>query len=1416
MDVPDQQQQPPASELLRSTTVPIAQLSPTLDGLSEHAVHGVVALLWPFSSSTRSISLLLAEPDFRLRRSGGQVRVVFHGHVAEEVAKSHVGIGDNIYLSLAGSRLADNDPKVLTPGKSVAWDVHFDSTVTVEIWRSDQHLSTIKIDPPSSPPLSADRTTPTPTTPDVTGSAYHRGLESAVWQSPAFFERSRTSTGGHLAGATLNSAFDPFAEEDGFVPGKGRKRARFSMRNDWRLVDEPASPEDLEIPGDWTAMFDDEAWLNEAAAELEEAAAADEMDATAKALTVPASPEEDEDTQPSVVPEDRPEPVSFASSLAPESSTTPVSRDEDSPEKSKPKSDAQFLLPDVSHFSRQMMHKTISSLAGHLPTDTPRLNPIPSPGLPIPSPLVSSGNSPLGYFGSVPVTSDPAQAMASKADLVLETSRSESQIGFDAELEFTEIQAQETPTVSLVSATGATNEADESASVSEAPETDVELPTAVKAASQEETKPSSLYHANTSPEGAESDREDMELMDGDSLQTEQFVPGGEHEPSDTEKSDGEAVDDHMPQGEEVYSDAEEVSEEVSDSEEHEDELASQGSETKSVKIGRDNEEDAREEIEPIIKSRADFEMDSGDEAESSVGDSEIPKRAEGHYVDDDEAEDHEEDVSDEGEFEELEEDEEDIDEEDEEGREEEEDMYDYEDEDGYGGRVDSEFDSQYTRDEAPQRKRNSPEIIVLDSDSEDEPADYSGRRDAGASDSDRSVSSADGALDSELVDGDEEEDYDEDEDENLVEVEAEVEDEDEDEDADEDAEDDIGSDVDEWPVQDEKDVQEPERSPAELRSDKTVHKRIEDVQSQSENASDAEEQLSDDEQAREEGVVAESIEGRHTETGEVDAAHTQTKEVEINQLDGAYDQERDGKEADHADHVHESGEREVPVNMQGHDLHRDQNSETDTGTQEIHTTTVVHGPDYESFEFVSSSAPAFDDNDHSTGPLSHFAETPIDPALLESTPVQAETHMTFSRHSPVNSEAQPEAPEPALAKEQPADAGLSLEGASSSLPLPIDLGHPSPGLQLDHQLITPEPSQLTGLDKSPPTTTAADEMPPTPEPTQEDAEMQDVSSEEYVSAEQDSEVESFVSAPSQREPHPHEGEHMDEDTEVHAAHSEDEVMLVGRDTPRIVAMNRNYPGLRSKLSYFAPLATLIDHYHALIDTISVVAEIRPAFRATSGKKDYFLTIGLTDPSLAGTVLFAQIFRSNKTALPSLTEGDAILLRDFQVKSFNHAIVLASLETSAWAVFSGSSAAADDAQVSGPPVEYGDEEETYATDLRQWYQETGMAMVADHQLQASVERDSRETTPAHSIAGLSESGSMSSLAAATAAGEAPTATARESSTTPGTTRGGSRRRKSHRRITIHELRDGRRYAEVGSPTSPDSIHELRDGTVYANL
>lgn len=121
------------NSLPTSTKIPIAQLSPTLKQIEEKCIFATVSLVWPYSSSTKSFSLSLAEPDFRLRRSNGQVKATFHGRVAEKVAESHVGIGDTVRLALKGADFVGNDTAIQTPGRNVAWDLQFDNGVSIEV-----------------------------------------------------------------------------------------------------------------------------------------------------------------------------------------------------------------------------------------------------------------------------------------------------------------------------------------------------------------------------------------------------------------------------------------------------------------------------------------------------------------------------------------------------------------------------------------------------------------------------------------------------------------------------------------------------------------------------------------------------------------------------------------------------------------------------------------------------------------------------------------------------------------------------------------------------------------------------------------------------------------------------------------------------------------------------------------------------------------------------------------------------------------------------------------------------------------------------------------------------------------------------------------------------------------------------------
>ena len=113
--------------------ISIPRLSPDLEDASQYSVQAVVTLVWPFSSSNRLFSLLLAEPDFRLRNQNGQIRVTFCGRCAEEVACTKVGIGDTVTLSLQGAQWSENQQIQSTPGKSLIWELQFKNRIKFEV-----------------------------------------------------------------------------------------------------------------------------------------------------------------------------------------------------------------------------------------------------------------------------------------------------------------------------------------------------------------------------------------------------------------------------------------------------------------------------------------------------------------------------------------------------------------------------------------------------------------------------------------------------------------------------------------------------------------------------------------------------------------------------------------------------------------------------------------------------------------------------------------------------------------------------------------------------------------------------------------------------------------------------------------------------------------------------------------------------------------------------------------------------------------------------------------------------------------------------------------------------------------------------------------------------------------------------------
>jgi hypothetical protein len=122
-----------ADSLEAATPIPIAQLKPDLSASSATCIKAIVTLIWPYSSSNSSLTVLLAEPDFRLRRTRGQVRVQFSGSSARAVSEAGIGSGDEVILSLDGVEWTKDESVDQTPGRSIEWGLKFTERLLLQV-----------------------------------------------------------------------------------------------------------------------------------------------------------------------------------------------------------------------------------------------------------------------------------------------------------------------------------------------------------------------------------------------------------------------------------------------------------------------------------------------------------------------------------------------------------------------------------------------------------------------------------------------------------------------------------------------------------------------------------------------------------------------------------------------------------------------------------------------------------------------------------------------------------------------------------------------------------------------------------------------------------------------------------------------------------------------------------------------------------------------------------------------------------------------------------------------------------------------------------------------------------------------------------------------------------------------------------
>ncbi|KAK1083266.1 hypothetical protein LTR33_003375 [Friedmanniomyces endolithicus] len=224
-------------------TVPIQSLTPDIVPPPNASIRGIVTLSWPYSSSTQQCALLLADPDFRLRKQKGQVRIRFTGDAAAALARAHLGIGDEVELRLQGASWVDAVDVTRTPGRSVDGELSFGRHVELTIKRPTGDV-VVNVNVPT-PPLSSERKKPAPdATPPPAASRYPRasfsgGIASVqIYSSPAFNKRSRLS-----GNSFLDSNYDPFQSVN-FEDEQPRKKLRLSFGGveNWRYSGETPSP----------------------------------------------------------------------------------------------------------------------------------------------------------------------------------------------------------------------------------------------------------------------------------------------------------------------------------------------------------------------------------------------------------------------------------------------------------------------------------------------------------------------------------------------------------------------------------------------------------------------------------------------------------------------------------------------------------------------------------------------------------------------------------------------------------------------------------------------------------------------------------------------------------------------------------------------------------------------------------------------------------------------------------------------------------------------------------------------------------------------------------------------------------------------------------------------------------------------